>query len=104
MQLPRMTTRRWMIATAVVAVCFAAAIMVQRRRESFRQLATGWTYDEALYGTQLGIILPDPTDQNRARVERTQRRVEYADQLRLKYEHAARYPWLPVEPDRPQPE
>ena len=95
-----MTTRHWMIATAVVAMFLAAAIMVQRRRESFRQLATGWTYYEALYVTQLGRNEGVPPGQ----VERIRRRVEYADQLRLKYEHAARYPWLPVEPDRPQPE
>lgn len=151
MQLPRMTTRRWMIAAAVVAMFLAAAIMVQRRRESFRQLAIAWADDGGAYEHQLGIIVPDPTDQNRARdwihaigkaagvdprgtgvptsrlefalcvaealrphrrnegippsiVEWTRRRVEYAHQLRLKYEHAARYAWLPVEPDPPKPE
>lgn len=27
----------------------------------------------------------------------------YYQSLRLKYEHASRYPWLPVEPDPPEP-
>jgi hypothetical protein len=32
------------------------------------------------------------------------RPVEWHDSMARKYEHAARYPWLPVEPDPPAPE
>jgi hypothetical protein len=151
MRLPRMTKRRWMVAVAIVPILLLAAMVIERRRESFRQLALRWADDEAIYSHQLGIILPDPPGENRPRdfiqavgkavdvdprgtglpksplelalrvaefvrphrrnegippsqVEWTRRRVEYAVQLRLKYEHATRYPWLAVEPDPPLPE
>ena len=32
-----------------------------------------------------------------------QRRADYHGAMRRKYERAARYPWLPVEPDPPEP-
>ena len=35
--------------------------------------------------------------------EMEQRRADYYAKLRLKYERAARFPWLPVEPDAPEP-
>ena len=37
----------------------------------------------------------------RASVEAS--KVEYHDNMAIKYDHAARYPWLPVEPDPPEP-
>lgn len=151
MRIPRMTTRRWKVAVAIVAMLLAAAMVIDRRRESFRRLALRWADDEAIYSHELSIILPDPPGQNKARdfihavgeavdvdlrgtglpesrvepvvrvaefelpqrrnegispsrVEWIRRRAEYAVQLKLKYEHATRYPWLPVEPDPPLPE
>jgi hypothetical protein len=29
--------------------------------------------------------------------------IQWHERMRLKYENAARYPWLPVEPDPPEP-
>jgi hypothetical protein len=31
------------------------------------------------------------------------RRADYLTALASKYQHAARFPWLPVEPDPPEP-
>jgi len=36
--------------------------------------------------------------------ENCRKLVPYYQSLRRKYERAARYPWLPVEPDPPEPE
>jgi hypothetical protein len=36
--------------------------------------------------------------------ESLMRRIAYQAKLAEKYEHAARYPWLPVAPDPPEPE
>jgi hypothetical protein len=36
--------------------------------------------------------------------ESGRRSSEYLSRLVIKYQHAARYPWLPVEPDPPRPE
>jgi hypothetical protein len=40
----------------------------------------------------------------RKRLALTSRRLEHDIRLKAKYERAARYPWLPVEPDPPMPE
>jgi hypothetical protein len=42
-------------------------------------------------------------DYVRRRAEYLQRNADYHAQLARKYERAARYPWLPVEPDPPLP-
>ena len=36
--------------------------------------------------------------------ERATRMIPFFEAMRLKYEHASRYPWLPVDPDPPRPE
>jgi hypothetical protein len=36
--------------------------------------------------------------------EKLRRFMDRYDTLKRKYEHAARYPWLPVEPDPPEPD
>ena len=37
-------------------------------------------------------------------VARMERQTAYYESMARKYERAARYPWLPVEPDPPMPE
>lgn len=43
-------------------------------------------------------------DEARRQMARRLRGIHYHSQLARKYKHAARYPWLPVEPDPPKPE
>jgi hypothetical protein len=38
------------------------------------------------------------------RLAKMAQRIEHHNRLKLKYERLARYPWLPVEPDPPEPE
>ena len=82
------TVRRMMVAVAIVGVVLGGAEMIRRRRTDFIVRSTQWRWSEnvALRG--------------RAPV----RFVYYSRRLAEKYEHAARYPWLPVAPDPPEPE
>ena len=65
MRLPRMTTRRWMIAVAVVALCIAAPQAIKRQRIA-RLQAAEWQRREAdvriraLYWEKLGELYTDP--------------------------------------------
>jgi hypothetical protein len=103
MRLPRVrfTIWRMMVAVAVLAVLLASVVWAARMAwlsKSYRG-----------HAFSLGLIEADTTrsltltmgKRGKAKLRRYQ---EYFRSLRLKYEHAARYPWLPVEPDRSEPE
>jgi hypothetical protein len=111
MRLPRVQfTLRWtMIGVAVVALSIAAEQSRQRmvywrqraefhsirenifRREAARLPLTR-SERELMCGTMVRAIMLYP------------RLAAYHAELRRKYEYAARYPWLSVEPDPPKPE
>ena len=110
MRLPRMTTRRWMVAVMVVALSIATERM---RRESFRyrELVERHARLERAFRKNAALLpLMKPSDweslcgQMALSLSRSPERAAYHASLRRKYEHAARYPWLPVEPDPPEPE
>ena len=94
MRLTRMTTRRLMIAVAVVGLLMGGivgGVRLRRRREYLmgyyhhhHQMAVMWI--------SKGIETLDP---------RCQRLIAYHGALARKYWYAARFPWLPVEPDPP---
>lgn len=92
----RMTTRRWMIAVAVVAVALGAVQLWRRSRE-FSDRA------EALYECGWPHYQYDP-ECSKAENERGLAMYRYYWHLIHKYRRAARYPWLPVPPDPPAPE
>jgi hypothetical protein len=93
MRLPRMTTRRWMIAVAAVALACAVRVALNERSRRFTRIAQG--YDDIFIGRSGPIsILRD-----RKLVETIKWRLK----MGRKYRRAARYPWLPVEPDPPEP-
>ena len=107
MRRSRMTTRRWMIAAAVVAVMLApdiAAILFRRHlalrqraayHEKIEKLATATVGEHAL-----AARWPNAAAQVRANAAIRDRHAR----LKEKYWRAARYPWLPVEADPPEPE
>ena len=124
MRLPRMTTRRWMIAVAVVAIL----CVLDQRRRSF---ATRAAYHESRmvarmfyrFRKYLGreIRSPDVKAElhyrwhpnlgkyvyfNRAGEVMTDDQVRatlWHEEMAEKYRKAARFPWFPVVPDPPQP-
>jgi len=84
MSLPRMTTRRWMVAVVVVALG-CAVVKLKQRRDEFTRLAD--MYSQLLLAPK-SIVL----DINR-----------WNEAMAAKYRRAARRPWLPVPPDPPHP-
>ena len=112
MRLPRMTTRRWMIAVAVVAILLGAGLETGRRSFRFARLSDCHS-NAALECFHALMTLggwpppqdPSPAELGRVRnLYRVRALVHYHSALTQKYERAARYPWLPVAPDPPEPE
>jgi hypothetical protein len=112
MRLPRMTTRRWMIAVAAVAVMFAAASFFRRHlslreRGDYHAKREG---DLASRARGLGQIaldaaerIPETAAYWRAHAACEAEIGAWHARLKEKYRHAARYPWLAIEPDPPEP-
>jgi hypothetical protein len=125
MRLPRMTTRRWMIAAATVAVVLGFRADFERRRKLYELRAVALERDGLR--AQVGLIVAeypgrgcvDVSDLLRAArgsaspyvvpvvdpvaMEVYRRRALYYRGLRDKYKNASRFPWLPVAPDPPAP-
>lgn len=94
---PRFTVRRMMLAVALLAVLLGADKLRQQSAQ-YRERAE----ECAIYETDSRGVLMDEGDPDR-RVFLA-REAEYYSRLKAKYERAARYPWLPVKPDSPEPE
>jgi hypothetical protein len=124
MGLPRMTTRRWMVAVAGVALLIGGQFeFVRLKRLSreyagrainatqaleYAQISAGWSHERWLaecreidwkQGQWSVFQLPRPFPPDIARA-----RVDHWESIRSKYDWATRYPWLPVDPDPPAPE
>ena len=92
-----------MVAIAVVGSASAAVVGLSKRAVRFRALAQ--------YHAEL-VVDPETVADGRFRVVGHSRDGEPIVQttvcrhaeLAQKYERAARYPWLPVTPDPPEPE
>jgi hypothetical protein len=104
MRVPKFRIRTLMIAVAVLGIAFGGIAGLQRmdqRRQRLRALARnhlqrGVVNRLALEGSVAhGAVKAD--------TERYRMRAEYYDALKLKYEYAARHPWLPVSSDPPEP-
>jgi hypothetical protein len=118
----RFTMRRMMIAVAVVGM--GLGIEGYRRRlvsvsVRHRQVAMAYRLDAQMYKieamaaelertTQVGFIgftSDNPSGPNEDDgIARRFRLAAHYQELALKYRRAAGYPWLPVEPDAPEPE
>jgi hypothetical protein len=110
-----MTTRRWMIAVAVVALLIGAGIQIDRRSKRFAGLAASHANAAMKYFSTLMIFGGDPPPlqeieqyppaaQGPVRhLYRAKTLMVYHRALKAKYDRAAGYPWLPVEPDPPAP-
>src|SRR4051812_1471105 len=110
MRLPAMTTRRWMIAVAVVALVMGGYCL-KRRRDDFLWRVRVHT-EEATWRLEDSVMLCSRAINSMDDIElaRLKRRtvilpqlIAYHKALAQKYWGAARYPWLPVEPDTPEP-
>jgi hypothetical protein len=90
MRLPRLrlTVRRLMLAVAVVALVIWLGRIYQLRQ----------MYLEKFLDNELALLQLDSGISCY-----TEDHMKWHQAMRQKYEHAARYPWLPVEPDPPYP-
>src|SRR5262245_46523651 len=108
MRLSRMTTRQWMIAVAVVAVGVGAGMLIVRSR-SYAALAALHAESEKecrriVEADEGNRLDPAIWKDWIAYARRGRTRLLYHAALRRKYERASRRPWLPVEPDPPEPD
>ena len=111
MRLPRMTTRRWMVAMAIAAVVLGAERMWQRWAALRRRAADHEATSSVLAMIRnrgeypycsLGIHdMPLVYNSETAPIHAAC--VLYHTRMLRKYRLAMLHPWLPVEPDPPGP-
>jgi len=90
-----MTTRRWMIAVAMLGLALGGVESLRRRRDFALAMASRHHdgFDNVMFSPR-AIMDFRPF-------------AKYADyhlEMERKWSRSARYPWLPVEPDPPEPE
>ena len=114
MRLPRMRTQRWIIAVAAIGLIIGAGVLLKQRRDYFlalvqshqKEVASSTARGNALksrFGGTSGMTLEEITRLHDD-YGRMMDRADHHASLARKYERAARYPWLLVEPDPPEPE
>ena len=103
MRLPRMTTRRWMVVVAAVGLLMGGAIVGYRLKQwhsFFVARAQHHARMEAAFSS-FGGTLSAHSKHIRASVSEN---LGYHVAMARKYRHAARFPWLSVAPDPPEPQ
>jgi hypothetical protein len=92
MRSPRFTVRRLMVVVAASATAFAVPGWTDHRRAEFLRVAA-WHDEESFIASAFWGGCPGFA-----------RRKPYHQYMARKYRDAALHPWLPVEPDPPEPE
>jgi hypothetical protein len=100
MKLPRFTVRWLMVAVAIVGIVLGPLVYLGRRSSRFRQIS--WVHERAM--TDGAIEAARLKRRGDPRSKLAYARADYHQALWLKYFRAARHPWLPIEPDPPEPE
>jgi hypothetical protein len=100
MRLPRMTMRRWMIVVVIVGTMLGPLVYLGQRSRRFDQISRVHVRAMSAGATEAAILKRrgDP------RSKLAFARADYHQAMWLKYFNASRNPWLPVEPDPPEPE
>ena len=120
MRPPRMTTRQWMIAVAVVGIVLAGVERMFRQSDLYRQRAyhhaimeatDGGRYcslfiffDDEVCPFKLPAGTPAGTDGLLGHDARADARQLYHHRMYHKWLRAASRPWLPIEPDPREPD
>jgi hypothetical protein len=103
-----------MIAVAAIGLIIGAGVLLKQRRDYFlalvqshqKEVASSTARGNALksrFGGTAGMTGEEITRLH-GEFERMMDRADHHASLARKYEEAARYPWLPVEPDPPEPD
>ena len=108
MRLPRMTTRRWIIAVAIVGLVLGSIL---HRRQQFLNLAeyrrsrsTGVHRVVAMRRSDRVCVVYRRDARGRTLSPLEIRKHPWQVELSAKYLRAARYPWFLAGPDPPEPE
>jgi hypothetical protein len=122
--MPRFTVRRLMVAVAIVGIIGGGYLEVVRlarlseyywgRAIKFRRLESMGEFTSGMTPAEWQAHCEEIDRMNRVSgmfqaargypPELARRLIAYAAAMIRKYERAARYPWLPVEPDPPWPQ
>jgi hypothetical protein len=114
MRLPRFRLRTLMVVVAVAGIVSGAEVM-QTRRLNFLKRAKDYAGREwrtrrdwevatgSFKGKGENVLCGQMWRALVEEVPYLPSRLAYYSRMRAKYEHAARYPWLPVAPDPPPP-
>jgi hypothetical protein len=105
MELPRMTTRRWVVTVVISAALLSIFVEINRELKlasQYRLRASGHSLLESVYkgtifrgtGRAAGTYAHGTANPELA---------AYHAEMRRKYENAAARPWLAIEPDPPSP-
>jgi hypothetical protein len=116
------TIRKMLGVVAISAIISQFALLMARRSECLRlagshdKEAHRWlkgvgdtytqvetTHEDGSVSFSLRDTLPDDPSFWTPRSNYAKRWARYHLRLQARYEHAARYPWFPVEPDPPEP-
>lgn len=106
MRLPRVrfTVRGMMVAVAVAALV-GYAIRLNRLSSRYEGKARKCALTRHLaVSMECGSMIVPSWMQDHRIDDLRSRRIAHYDSLAFKYRHAARYPWLPIAPDPPEPE
>jgi hypothetical protein len=109
-----MTMLRGVIAVAAIGLIIGGGVVLKQRRDYFLSLAQSHEKEvgssaargnalKSRFGGTSGETVEEIT-RLRGAYDRMMDRADHHASLARKYERAARYPWLPVEPDPPEPE
>lgn len=100
----RFTVRRLMVVVATVAVVLGLGGMWMRR-ERYVGLAHAYSLQEQVARDHPGLSQVTKMDRRgKVLLNAFPDKLARYTRMRAKYEHAARYPWLHVAPDPPEPE
>jgi hypothetical protein len=100
MTLPRFTVRRLMVTVAIAGIVLGPLAYLGQRSKRFGQISR--VHVRAM--SDGAIEAANLKRRGDPRSKLASARADYHQAMWLKYFHAARYPWLPVEPDPPEPE
>ena len=104
MRVPKFRIRTLMIAVAVLGIAFGGLAGLQRMAQrSQRLLALARNHRQRGVVNRLTLEGLVAHGAAKADTERYRMRAEYHRALNLKYDYAARNPWLPVSSDPPEP-
>jgi hypothetical protein len=91
-----------MSAVAVVALAYATTILITERTERFARIAR---QHSGVFPPLASADMAVAAEPERERLRLWSRCVVvWHAEMAQTYQDAARYPWLPVEPDPPEPE